>query len=75
MLEWSLINPCEEVIMDASTVSSNASATVQGTAALIMMKKSMDIQAQSALSLLDAVPAAPKYNNPAGLGNSVDTRA
>ncbi|MCX7207010.1 MAG: YjfB family protein [Proteobacteria bacterium] len=61
--------------MDASTVSSNASATVQGTAALIMMKKSMDIQAQSALSLLDAVPAAPKYNNPAGLGSSVDTRA
>jgi hypothetical protein len=61
--------------MDASTVSANASATVQSTAALMMMKKSMDIQAQSALSLLDAVPSAPKYNNPAELGNSVDTRA
>jgi Putative motility protein len=59
--------------MDVS--ASNSSATVQSTAALIMAKKSMDIQAQSALSLLEAVPAAPKYNNPAGLGSVIDTRA
>jgi hypothetical protein len=61
--------------MDVSTVSAGASATTQNAAALLMAKKSNDIQAQSALSLLAAVPDAPKYNNPAGLGNSVDTRA
>lgn len=61
--------------MDMPVSSTGGSATVQSSAALIMMKKSMDIQAQSALSLLDAVPEAPKYNNPAGLGSAVDTRA
>jgi hypothetical protein len=61
--------------MDTSAVSANASASVQNSAALIMMKKSMDIQAQSALSLIDAVPSTPKYNNPRGLGNSIDTMA
>ncbi|AMC34206.1 YjfB family protein [Janthinobacterium sp. B9-8] len=61
--------------MDVSAASASGAATVQSTAALMVMKKTMDIQAQSALSLLDAVPAAPKYNNPAGLGSGVDTRA
>ncbi|NHQ85304.1 putative motility protein [Iodobacter sp. HSC-16F04] len=54
---------------------SASSATVQNTAALMMAKKSMDIQAQSALSLLSAVPEAPKYNNPSGLGSLLDTKA
>ncbi|AZN36174.1 putative motility protein [Iodobacter ciconiae] len=60
--------------MDVLAINATGGAGVQSAAALLMAKKSMDMQAKSALSLLEAVPA-PKYNNPAGLGSVVDTRA
>ncbi|HEX6734093.1 MAG TPA: YjfB family protein [Azonexus sp.] len=41
--------------------------------AVLVMKKALDAQAQSALQLLQALP--PVASNPANLGNSVDVRA
>ncbi|MCL2345051.1 MAG: YjfB family protein [Desulfobulbus sp.] len=40
--------------------------------ALLVMKKAIDAQAQSALQLLEALP--PATSNPAHLGNRVDIR-
>ncbi len=45
------------------------SRDVVGTAVL---KKAMDIQAQNAMQLLEALPKIP--SNPPNLGNSVDVR-
>jgi hypothetical protein len=35
----------------------------------------MDIQAQSAMQLLAALPAIPSTNNPPNLGNAIDITA
>ncbi|WP_283149633.1 YjfB family protein [Silvimonas soli] len=40
-----------------------------------VMKKANDAQASAALSLLQALPPVPQYNNPTNLGNAVDTKA
>ncbi|WP_410498384.1 YjfB family protein [Chitinibacter sp. S2-10] len=66
-----------EEFMDASMVSAASNATdgsVQGLASIMMLRKSMDIQAQGAMTLLEALPAVPS-NNPAHLGQNVDVKA
>lgn len=62
--------------MDVSSVGGLSSALSQvqtgdavGTAVL---KKAMDLQAQNAMQLLEALPQVP--NNPPHLGNSVDVK-
>lgn len=51
--------------MDVSSIGSLSSTLV--------LRKAMDIQAQSATQLLEALP--PVTNNPPNLGNSVDIKA
>ena len=58
--------------MDVSAVASN---DVKQAAQTFVLKKTMEVAAQSTLSLInDAVSAAPVSNNPPNLGNSVDVR-
>lgn len=63
--------------MDVSSIGSLSSALspaqTQETAGMLMLKKANDLEAQSALQLLQAVPQLP--SNPPNLGNSVDVRA
>ena len=63
--------------MDVTSVSSSSSALSQtqtgGDVGMLVMKKAIDIQAQSAMQLLQALPQVA--NNPPNLGNSVDVKA
>lgn len=63
--------------MDVSAVGSLSSALSQvptgDAVGTLVLKKAMDIQAQHALQLLQAVPQ--QANNPPNLGNSIDVKA
>ncbi len=63
--------------MDVSSIGSLSSAlssAMTGDAvSTLVLRKAMDIQAQSATQLLEALP--PVTNNPPNLGNSVDIKA
>ncbi len=62
--------------MDIGSIVSQSSALSQArtgdAVAILVTKKAIDIQAQTALQLLQALPAVS--NNPPNLGNSVDVR-
>ncbi len=63
--------------MDAGLVNAASNAGPKDVAPLMMLKKAMDIQANTTLSLLNALPApapAPS-NNPPNLGQTIDVRA
>jgi hypothetical protein len=53
-----------------------AQSQVQEAAQMAILKKSMDIQAESILPLINAVVQnSPAASNPSNLGNAVDVRA
>ncbi|MBV1776881.1 putative motility protein [Burkholderiaceae bacterium DAT-1] len=57
----------------ASAASANAAQQTELATTLLVMKKSMDMQQQAALQLLQALPQVA--SNPPNLGNSVDISA
>lgn len=60
-------------ISSAGNVTAALSQANTGDAvAIAVLKKALDIQAQGALQLLQALPQ-PAASNPPNLGNSVDT--
>ena len=63
--------------MDVSSIGSLSSALSPAQtgddASMLVMKKVIDIQAQSVLQLLQALPQVS--SNPPNLGNSVDVKA
>ncbi|HXE36943.1 MAG TPA: YjfB family protein [Azonexus sp.] len=63
--------------MDVSSVGSLSSALAQAktgdAVGILVLKKAMAIQAQSALQLLEALPQVA--NNPPHLGGTVDVKA
>ncbi len=63
--------------MDVSSIGSLSSAMAQASTSsavsTLVLKKAMDIQAQSAQQLLAALPATA--NNPPNLGNGIDVKA
>lgn len=63
--------------MDIANVSSLSTALSQAktgdAVGTLVLKKALDIQAQSAAQLIQALPQAA--SNPPNLGNSVDVRA
>ncbi len=63
--------------MDVSSIASLSSAMSQAKTAdavsTAVLKKSLDIQAQGAAQLLQALPQIS--NNPPNLGNSIDVKA
>ncbi len=62
--------------MDISSVGSLSTALSQSqtgdVVSTLVLKKAIDIQAQSAMQLLQALPPVP--SNPPNLGNSVDIK-
>ena len=56
----------------ANMSTSLSRARTGDAVAVLVMKKALDVQAESALQLLQALP--PVANNPPNLGNSVDVR-
>ncbi len=64
--------------MDISSVGNVSSALSQASTgdavAILVLKKAMDIQAQGAMQLIQALPQLPAINPP-NLGNGVDTFA
>ncbi|MFH1660219.1 MAG: hypothetical protein FD131_2603 [Rhodocyclaceae bacterium] len=62
--------------MDVSSVGSLTSAMspveIRDAANTAVLKKAMDIQAQNAAQLLEALPQVP--SNPPNLGNAVDVK-
>ena len=63
--------------MDISSVASLSTALSQAktgdAVSTLVLKKSMDIQEQNALQLLQALPQLS--SNPPNLGNSIDVKA
>ncbi|WP_027468889.1 YjfB family protein [Deefgea rivuli] len=60
--------------MSDSMVNAASSASANNPVPLVMLRKSMDIQAQGVLSLLAALPQAATVNPP-NLGQNVDVKA
>jgi hypothetical protein len=62
--------------MDVASIGSLSTALSQGktgdAVGTLVLKKALDMQAQNAMQLLEAVPPA---SNPANLGNSIDVKA
>jgi hypothetical protein len=71
----------QESIMDVSAIaaaaSANAAARVQAEASVRVLKMAMDMQAESALQLLEAIPAVAASAQAVGstAGGVVDTWA
>lgn len=61
--------------MDASATNSLSASQTAMAVEIAVLKKSLDLQAQNAAQLLAALPEPVRYNNPPGLGGSVDTYA
>ncbi|MBL8405029.1 MAG: YjfB family protein [Dechloromonas sp.] len=63
--------------MDVASISGQASTLSQSqlsdAVSTAVLRKAIDIQAQGALQLLQALP--PVANNPPNLGNTIDVRA
>lgn len=59
----------------ASAASANAMAEVQQEAAVSVLKKTMDIQEQSAMQLLQAIPQPPAPAASGTAGGYIDTWA
>lgn len=62
--------------MDAASIANISTSLSQArtgdAVAVLVMKKAMEVQEQTALQLLQALPQVA--NNPANLGNSIDVR-
>lgn len=65
--------------MDTSSIASLATSmasTATGQAVgVAVLKKAMDIEANGALALLQAIPPVPAANLPAHLGQNINTTA
>lgn len=63
--------------MDISSIGGLSSALSQAStgdaASILVLKKAMDIQAQSAMQLLEGLPSVP--SNPPNLGSAIDVKA
>lgn len=68
-----------EFIMDVSSLAGQALAMVnQNTSEAVQMavlKKTMEIQSNSILTLLEGAAQPPAASNPPNLGNHIDTTA
>ncbi|MCB5195938.1 YjfB family protein [Deefgea salmonis] len=60
--------------MSDGMVNAASSASANNPVPLVMLRKSLDLQAQSTLSLLQAIPQ-PVSVNPVHLGQNVDVKA
>jgi putative motility protein YjfB-like len=61
--------------MDAASISASSLAQVQAQASMLVLRKALDLQAASALQLLQALPPTPVLDPAATLGGRIDTYA
>lgn len=65
--------------MDVNTIASQAMAmSIQQTRDAIgiaVLKKALEVQANNAMALIDALQQPASANNPPNLGNTIDTTA
>lgn len=59
----------------SSQVSNQASAQITGQMSLLLLRKTLDLQAASISGLVQAAAPASTPSNPPNLGNSVDVMA
>ncbi len=64
----------KSVDVSAASISDASAAQLAMKVQIAVLKQSMDIQSQSALALLEAVPS-PVSSNPPNLGNTIDVMA
>ena len=57
----------------ASLASNTASMTTGDAVGISVLKRALDIQAASALALIQALPALPAPSLPSHLGKNIDT--
>lgn len=61
--------------VSASSISDASAAQLAMKVQVSVLKKSVDLQAQGALALLEALPAPAGTGNPPNLGNVIDVTA
>jgi hypothetical protein len=65
--------------MDVNTIASQAMAmSIQQTRdaiSIAVLKKTLEVQANNAMALIDALQQPASANNPPNLGNTIDTTA
>nr|WP_044413965.1 YjfB family protein [Pseudomonas otitidis] len=67
---------CEVAVdVSASSISDASAAQLAMKVQVSVLKKSVDLQSQSALALLEALPAPVSNSNPPNLGNVIDVTA
>lgn len=59
----------------ASAVSNANAAQSAALASVLLLRKSLDLQAESAIGLIQAIPQVTPPSNPPNLGNSIDVMA
>lgn len=64
-----------EVSSLASQVSTQASAQISAQMSLLLLRKTLDLQAANITSLVQAAAPASAPSNPPHLGNSIDVMA
>lgn len=61
--------------MNLVNAASNANPqSVKGEATVAVLRKALDVQAQTATTLLQALPEPQSYSNPPGIGGNVDIK-
>lgn len=73
-IEPTPLRESKRVEVSAASISDASSAQLAMKVQVAVLKQSMDIQSQSALALLEAVPS-PVSSNPPNLGNTIDVMA
>ncbi len=56
----------------ASAVSAANATQTSASVALLLLSKTLDLQAESAIGLIQAIPPVSVPSNPPNLGNAVD---
>ena len=61
--------------LNIASVSAMASANQSSALAVLMLRKTLELQAQNAAELIQTIPQATPSSNPPNLGNVVDVMA
>jgi hypothetical protein len=56
----------------ANAVSNANAAQASALASLLLLRKTLDLQAESAIGLIQAIPPVTPPSNPPNLGNAID---
>lgn len=60
--------------VSTAVASATSQAQLEQSASIMVLNKALDAQVQGAAALIQSLPQM-QYNNPANLGQNIDTRA